>query len=203
MLKRFIDFLVALCTLLLLLPLMLVIAAIVRLTSPGPALFRQQRVGRQGRVFLIYKFRTMTHHTAPTVPLISADSDARITKSGYWLRASKLDELPQLFNVLMGDMSIVGPRPEVPKYVALYPEELRTIVLSVRPGITDEESIEFRNESAMLADASDPEQLYVTQIMPRKLELCAKYVAARTLLGDARIVCCTVWQVINKNRKRT
>lgn len=188
--KRLLDLAVAALGLLILSPLMLLIAATVRVDSRGPALFRQVRVGRGSRTFKLLKFRTM--QAASAGPLITAAGDRRVTRVGGFLRRSKLDELPQLFNVLAGDMSLVGPRPEVPRYVEMYPPELRSLVLSVRPGITDEASIEFRDESALLAGASDVEKVYVSEILPRKLELYARYVRNHSIRGDLRILLRTI-----------
>jgi len=188
MAKRAFDILVSAVALLILSPAFLLIALIIRLDSPGPAIFRQVRVARGGAPFRMLKFRTMRADTAVAGPLITVAGDSRITRFGRLLRSSKLDELPQLINVLRGDMSLVGPRPEVPKYVAMYPAELRDIVLSVRPGITDEASIEFHDESALLAGATDAEAAYIEQIMPRKLALYARYARHRTFFGDLRIV---------------
>jgi lipopolysaccharide/colanic/teichoic acid biosynthesis glycosyltransferase len=164
----------------------------VRLDSPGPAIFRQVRMGRGGRPFRMLKFRSMTCAQAPGAPLITAADDARVTRIGALLRRSKLDELPQLVNVLKGDMSFVGPRPELEKYVALYPTQLRDLILSVRPGITDEASIQFSNESHLLAGAADPESYYVQEILPRKLEIYARYARQRSFAGDLRILIHTV-----------
>ena len=188
MAKRAFDMLVSAVALLILSPAFLLIALIIRLDSPGPAIFRQVRVARGGVPFRMLKFRTMRADPVAAGPLITVAGDSRITPFGRLLRSSKLDELPQLINVLRGDMSLVGPRPEVPKYVAMYPAELRDIVLSVRPGITDEASIEFHDESALLAGATDAEATYVEQIMPRKLALYARYARHRTFFGDLRIV---------------
>lgn len=174
--------------LLLLAPLMVLVALWIWLDSPGPVLYRQVRVGRHGRPFTIHKFRTMRYEIQPEGPLITVGADVRITRAGHFLRASKLDELPQLFDVCRGAMSLVGPRPEVPRYVALYPEELRRKVLSVRPGITDLASIEFRDESRLLAHAMDPEQAYVNEVLPRKLRLAAQYVDQATLWTDVRLI---------------
>lgn len=196
MLKRALDLVTALLGLVLLSPVMLVIAAAVRLDSPGPAFFRQQRVARGGRIFEILKFRSMRDLPAGSGKLITVEHDSRITMVGAFLRRTKLDELPQLINVLKGDMSLVGPRPEVSKYVDLYPAEIRALVLSVRPGITDEASIEFRNESALLASAVDPESCYITEILPRKLEIYARYAQKHTLLGDLRILARTLLAVV-------
>ena len=186
--KRLFDLAVTLALLPLALPLMAAIALWVRLDSPGPALFRQQRVGRGGRLFRIHKFRTMHVAHDGGGPQITARSDVRITRAGRWLRATKLDELPQLIDVLKGDMSLVGPRPEVPRYMALYPDEARRLILSVRPGITDRAAIEFRDEEHLLASAADPERTYVEQIMPIKQRHYLDYVARHSVAGDLRIL---------------
>jgi lipopolysaccharide/colanic/teichoic acid biosynthesis glycosyltransferase len=186
MAKRLFDIALSALGLLLLAPLLLLVALWVKLDSPGPVLFRQQRVGRYGRPFLIHKFRTMRVDNAGLQ--ITVGADPRITRSGRLLRASKLDELPQLWDVLRGAMSLVGPRPEVPRYVALYPAELREIVLSVRPGITDIASLEFRSESELLARAVDPEREYVDVVMPKKLALARRYVETASLAQDLRII---------------
>jgi lipopolysaccharide/colanic/teichoic acid biosynthesis glycosyltransferase len=192
MAKRLFDILCAGVGLLLLSPLLLAVAVWVKLDSPGPVMFRQERVGRFGRSFRIHKFRTM-RVDAPTLgPQITIGDDARITRSGRWLRASKVDELPQLWDVLRGAMSLVGPRPEVPRYVAMYPAELRALVLSVRPGITDPASLSFRNESELLAQAEDPEREYVEVVMPMKLRLAADYVRNASLGGDIRLILATL-----------
>jgi lipopolysaccharide/colanic/teichoic acid biosynthesis glycosyltransferase len=193
--KRLFDLVAASASLLALSPLMAVIAVLVRHDSPGGALFRQTRVGRHGRPFTIYKFRTMRIDAAGL--LITTTSDDRVTKSGRWLRATKLDELPQLWNVARGDMSIVGPRPEVPEYVKQWPTDIRELVLSVRPGITDPASIEFRNESELLARASDAHAEYVSVILPRKLELYESYVRHRTFRGDIIIVLKTIGRILH------
>ena len=186
--KRLFDIAAAGLGLVLLAPLMLVLALWIRLDSPGPAFFRQERVGRHGAPFRIHKFRTMTYEPAPRGPQITVGADARITRAGAFLRRAKLDELPQLIDVLRGDMSIVGPRPEVPRYVALYPTELRAKVLSVRPGITDFASIEYRDESALLARAPDSEREYTEVVMPAKLRLAAQYVDQASLATDLCLI---------------
>ena len=198
--KRLFDLLLAGAGLLLLAPVLLLIALWVKLDSPGPIWFRQQRVGRYGVLFRIHKFRTM--HVAGgadgavdpelDVPLITVDTDPRITRAGQFLRRSKLDELPQLIDVLVGTMSLVGPRPEVPRYVALYPQHLRDKVLSVRPGITDPASIEYRDENALLAHASDPERVYIEEVMPAKLRHSARYVETMSLMTDLRLIGATL-----------
>jgi lipopolysaccharide/colanic/teichoic acid biosynthesis glycosyltransferase len=199
MAKRLLDLIASAVGLLLLAPLMFAIAVSIRIDSRGPALFRQVRVTRGGRLFKMLKFRSMHVTRADSGPLITAAADPRITNVGAFLRRSKLDELPQLLNVFKGDMSLVGPRPEVPKYVALYPPQLRDLILSVRPGITDEASIEFRNESALLAGAEDPESRYVVEILPRKLEIYARYARQHSLIGDVRILLRTVGLRLRKD----
>ncbi len=197
MIKRLFDLLLSALALLILSPLMLALGLAVRVGSSGPAIFRQVRVGRGGRPFRILKFRTMTTAQAADSPTVTTSDDARITRVGALLRRWKLDELPQLLNVLRGDMSLVGPRPEVPQYVALYPPQLRELILSVRPGITDEASIEFSNESVLLAGAPDPGKRYVEEVMPRKLELYARYARQHSLAGDLRILLRTIARVVH------
>jgi lipopolysaccharide/colanic/teichoic acid biosynthesis glycosyltransferase len=192
MAKRLFDLLCAGLGLGLLSPLLLLIALWIKLDSPGPVMFRQERVGRFGRPFHIHKFRTMRVDAPALGPQITIGADPRITRSGRFLRASKLDELPQLWDVLRGEMSLVGPRPEVPRYVALYPAELRELVLSVRPGITDPASLSFRHESELLAAAADPEREYVEVVMPAKLRLSAGYVRGAGLLSDLKLILATL-----------
>lgn len=187
--KRLLDMCIASLLLLLLLPLLLLIALLVWFSSPGPALFRQQRVGKGGRLFWLYKFRTM--YVNGGGPSITARGDARIAPLGRWLRRWKLDELPQLLNVVRGEMSLVGPRPEVPEYVQLYTEEQRQ-VLSVRPGITGITQLEFRHEEELLAGQEDMEAYYRHMILPAKLRLDLRYVQERTLLGDL----CLLWHTL-------
>ena len=189
-LKRLFDVAASAAGLLLLAPLLLAIAVWIRLDSPGPVFFRQERVGLRGQPFRIFKFRSMRADNAG--PQITVGADARITRSGRFSRAYKLDELPQLLNVLLGDMSIVGPRPEVPRYVALYPATVRDEVLSVRPGMTDWASVQYRSESALLAQSPDPERTYVETILPAKLVLCQQYVRERSLLLDLKIIAMTL-----------
>lgn len=167
---------------------MLLMAVWIRADSPGSALFRQTRVGLHGREFRILKFRTMRIHDGRDHPQLTVGQDARITPAGRFLRRWKLDELPQLLNVLRGEMSLVGPRPEVPRYVAHYPVQLRDTVLSVRPGITDLASIEFRNENELLGQAVDPERAYLEQILPIKLGYYVQYVRTRSMMVDVRIL---------------
>jgi lipopolysaccharide/colanic/teichoic acid biosynthesis glycosyltransferase len=192
MAKRLIDILLSGVGLLLCAPLLAACALGVRLDSPGPVLFRQERVGRGGRTFLILKLRTMRAAPAPGASQVTVAGDPRITRFGGWLRRTKLDELPQLWNVLAGDMSLVGPRPEVPRFVAHYPAEARAIVLSVRPGITDPASVRFRNEAELLAGSADPERDYVECILPEKIAAYVAYVRGRSFAVDLRILAATL-----------
>jgi lipopolysaccharide/colanic/teichoic acid biosynthesis glycosyltransferase len=194
--KRLFDLLLSSIGLLLLAPFLLLIALAVKLDSRGPVFFRQERVGRFGRPFFIHKFRTMRHEPAGGGLQITVGSDARITRSGRFLRASKLDELAQLIDVWLGTMSLVGPRPEVPRYVAHYPPALRDKVLSVRPGITDIASIEYRDESSVLARAADPEQAYIREILPHKLALAARYVDQASVWSDIRLIVRTIAAIV-------
>jgi lipopolysaccharide/colanic/teichoic acid biosynthesis glycosyltransferase len=189
--KRLFDIACALAGLILLAPLFALAALWIKLDSAGPVFFRQQRVGRHGKLFGIYKFRTMRPGPAASAQL-TVGRDRRITRAGQFLRHYKLDELPQLINVLQGAMSLVGPRPEVPRYVACYPPELRAIVLSVAPGITDWASILYREESAILGRAADPERTYVETILPAKLDYYVRYVRERSFWIDLRIIFSTL-----------
>jgi lipopolysaccharide/colanic/teichoic acid biosynthesis glycosyltransferase len=189
--KRLFDLVVALAGLILLAPLFALAALRIKLDSPGPVFFRQQRVGRHGKLFAIYKFRTMTAQPGNPAQL-TIGRDPRITGAGKFLRDHKLDELPQLINVLLGQMSLVGPRPEVPCYVACYPPEVRAIVLSVAPGITDWASILYREESAILGRAADPERAYLETILPTKLDYYVRYVRERSFRTDLQIIYTTL-----------
>lgn len=195
LMKRTFDLVMALVLLVLLSPVLLVLVAAVALSSPGGAFFRQIRVGRGGREFKLLKFRTMRPGSEAGGQLTIGGRDPRVTGVGYALRKTKLDELPQLWNVLIGEMSIVGPRPEVPKYVALYTPEQR-VVLSVRPGITGMASIDYIDENELLARAPDPEQAYIEQVMPAKLALDMRYVRERSLWLDLKILLTTARRVI-------
>jgi lipopolysaccharide/colanic/teichoic acid biosynthesis glycosyltransferase len=196
--KRLFDLLLAGAGLVILSPALVAIAAWVRLDSPGPALFRQERVGRFGRPFTMFKFRTMRAEPEPSGSLLTVAGDVRITRVGWLLRRTKFDELPQLINVIRGEMSLVGPRPEVARYVALYPPATRTTVLSVRPGITDDAALVFRNESALLG-ASNAEEVYISTILPRKLELYERYVAEQSLRTDLRLIFRTIRAIARRN----
>ena len=186
--KRLFDLLVAGLLLMLLSPLMLVLAVWIRLDSPGPVFFRQVRVGRHGVPFRIHKFRTMAVDAPQRGSALTMARDPRITRAGAWLRPRRLDELPQLIDVLQGTMSLVGPRPEVPEYVAHYPPSLRDAALSVRPGITSPGALEFLDEAAQLARAADPQREYIDVILPHKVRLAADYAAQASLGGDLRVL---------------
>jgi lipopolysaccharide/colanic/teichoic acid biosynthesis glycosyltransferase len=196
-LKRVLDVVVSLLTLMVLgLPLLL-LALWIRLDSRGSVLFRQIRVGRHGREFRIFKFRTMRVDAERTGGPLTIGADPRVTSAGAFLRRYKLDELPQLLNVLLGEMSLVGPRPEMPQYVARYPVEVRDIVLSVRPGITDTASIVFRNENELLSRSSDPEKTYIEEVLPVKLNHYMEYVHSRSFALDVKIAVRTLMAVFS------
>lgn len=184
--KRAFDLVFAALGLILTSPLLFIAAITVRFSGPGPLLFRQERIGRDFRPFTIYKFRTM-FDGAPTDPSLTVRGDKRVTPAGAWLRRLKLDELPQLFNVLKGEMSIVGPRPEVRRYVDLFRKDYADI-LRVRPGITDEASIAFRHEDMILTTAADPHVMYVKEVLPRKIDMAKEYVRHRSMRRDIVII---------------
>lgn len=188
MLKRTFDLLAAGAGLLALAPLFALLALLIKLDSPGPVFFRQWRVGRHGEPFRIFKFRTMTVQQQPGGPEVTVAGDARITRTGAVLRRWKLDELPQLIDVLRGTMSLVGPRPEVPRYVAHYPPAWRERLLSVRPGITDFASVRYRDENELLARAENPEREYIDVVLPAKLRYALHYVDNPSLASDLRVL---------------
>jgi len=189
--KRLFDLFWTLAGLCLLWPIFLLIALLIRLDDGGPVFFRQERVGHKGKPFHIWKFRTMVVDAEKLGMPITIGRDPRITSVGFWLRKYKLDELPQLFNVLTGEMSLVGPRPEVPDYVALYTPEQRA-VLELRPGITDPASIKYRDENELLAQAPAPEQTYIEEIMPAKIQLNLEYASRATIWSDFLIILRTI-----------
>lgn len=194
--KRFFDLLVSLIALIVLSPLFLVIALIIVFSDKGSVFFRQVRVGLNGTPFKIYKFRTMKMEAPKLGPQITVGGrDPRITSIGYYLRKYKIDELPQLINVFLGDMSFVGPRPEVPHYVEMYNEEQKA-VLKVRPGITDIASIEYIDENELLGKASDPEKMYIEQIMPEKLRLNREYLQRANFCSDLGLIFKTLAKII-------
>jgi lipopolysaccharide/colanic/teichoic acid biosynthesis glycosyltransferase len=186
MAKRAFDLFFSSLGLILLSPLIGAASIGIKLSSPGPVFFRQERTGMHFKTFRIYKFRTMLDG-AVSDPPITVLGDPRVTKFGRFLRRTKLDELPQLINVFKGEMSLVGPRPEVPHYVEMFRSDYEEI-LHVRPGITDEASIEFRHEDALLASAADPQELYIRKVLPRKIELAKKYVGNGRLADDLSII---------------
>jgi lipopolysaccharide/colanic/teichoic acid biosynthesis glycosyltransferase len=188
--KRTFDVVLAACGLIVLAPIIGVAAVLIRIDSPGPALFTQVRIGRGFRPFLIYKLRTMFADTHQGRAL-SVGADARITRVGRVLRHTKLDELPQLFNVLRGDMSLVGPRPELSRYVELFRADYAEI-LEARPGLTDLASIKYRDEAALLARSSDPEAEYVQRILPDKIRLGQEYVRRSSIMFDIRLIAATL-----------
>ncbi len=186
--KRLVDLCAALAGLVVLSPLFLLITILIKRDSSGPVFFRQTRIGLRGEPFRIHKFRTMATPPPAKDLQLTVGADPRITGTGRWLRNYKLDELPQLIDVVRGKMSLVGPRPEVPKYVEHYPPDVKRTVLSVRPGITDNASIAYRDESDILAKSGDPEREYIEKIMPGKLEYYMRYVEERSMLGDLAII---------------
>ena len=190
MIKCF-DFVFSLVGLVILFPFFLLLALLIKLTSKGPVFFKQTRVGKDGKDFKVYKFRTMYADADKRGLLTVGGKDARVTEMGYYLRKFKLDELPQLINVVKGEMSIVGPRPEVRRYVEMYSEE-QLKALKVLPGITDYASIEYRNENDLLADAINPEEFYVKEIMPKKIELNFKYINNRSIAEYFKLIARTV-----------
>jgi lipopolysaccharide/colanic/teichoic acid biosynthesis glycosyltransferase len=196
--KRIIDVAFSVLALVATSPLWLVIAVIVKIDSRGPVLFRQERVGRRGQSFRIAKFRTMT--VANDGPLVTASGDNRVTRAGKWLRAAKADEIPQFLNVIVGEMSLVGPRPEVPAYVAKWSDSDRDTILSVRPGITDPASIKFRGESGVLASQADPEAYYVDVLLPMKAQMYVDYVNHQSVKSDLGILFKTVVAVARPGR---
>ena len=193
--KRAMDIVLSAAALCVLWPVFLLIALAIVIDDPGPVFYRQVRVGRGGRPFRIFKFRTMVVDADKKGLSITVGRDSRITRVGAFLRKTKLDELAQLLNVLCGQMSFVGPRPEVPRYVELYTPYQRQVLL-VRPGITDYASIAYRNENDLLAGAKDPERMYIETVMPDKIELNMKYLKEISPLTDIRLILKTVLAVI-------
>ena len=194
-LKRAMDIAISGCALLVIWPVLLLIALAIKIDDPGPVFYRQVRVGKDGKEFRIYKFRTMIVDADKKGLAITVGRDNRITRMGRLLRKTKLDELAQLINVFTGEMSFVGPRPEVPKYVNMYTPYQRQVLL-VRPGITDYASIAYRNENDLLEGADDPERMYIDVIMPDKIELNMKYLREISPLADIRLIFSTIIAVI-------
>jgi len=196
--KRLFDFIASFCGLILLSPVFVLAALWIKIDSRGSIFFRQERVGFQGEGFRIHKFRTMVLDAEKKGKQITVGADSRITTVGRALRKYKLDELPQLIDVLIGDMSLVGPRPEVPKYIDCYSDDEKHDVLSVKPGITDNASIEFRDESELLASSKDPEAAYINEVLPKKIALYRKYVKERSFFGDVAIIFKTIFLIVKK-----
>jgi lipopolysaccharide/colanic/teichoic acid biosynthesis glycosyltransferase len=194
--KRALDLSLSIGGLVLALPLLVVCSIAIKLDSPGPSLFRQIRIGRHGQPFVIFKFRTMVASSGASGSKITASGDPRVTRIGRWLRATKLDEVPQLFNVLRGDMSLVGPRPELPEYVAGYsPNQKR--ILEFKPGITGPASLGFIREEELLADQANPDLFYRYSILPRKLALDLAYCTEASFGHDLRLLLLTVVRVLS------
>lgn len=185
--KRLFDFMIALLGLVLLFPLFLVVSFLIKINDRGPVFFNQKRVGRGGKLFLLYKFRSMKVLESAKEGIFEPGNISRITPFGKYLRKTKIDELPQLFNVLIGDMSLVGPRPEVEKWVTVYPDRWRK-VFSVKPGMTDKASIVYWNEESILVGSENPEKTYEETILPKKLELYEDYVANNSFFGDLKLI---------------
>lgn len=193
--KRLFDLFFSTIGIILLSPIFIIIAILIKIDSKGTILYKQERIGKNGIPFFVLKFRTMIPDAFAKGALTVGSRDPRVTNVGYYLRKYKLDELPQLFNVLFGEMSFVGPRPEVKKYTDLYNEEQRK-VLSVKPGITDYASIKFRNENDLLAVSDNPEKLYIEEIMPQKLDLNMKYINDNHVFKDIQIIFQTFYTII-------
>lgn len=194
--KRLFDILASSFGLMMISPLFLILAIWIKLDSKGPVFYKQERVGRGNKDFKLYKFRSMRIGADKDGLLTIGGRDSRLTRSGYYIRKYKLDEFPQLINVLKGDMSLVGPRPEVRKYVEMYTLE-QMHVLDVRPGITDAASIKYRNENEMLENAENPDDYYINVIMQDKLRINLEYVKNHSFLYDIKLIFSTFWAIIN------
>lgn len=200
--KRLVDVLFGLFLLTVFAIPMLCIAVAIRLTDKGTILYKQTRIGRYGKEFFVFKFRTMYSDADKRGPLITSSDDTRITPIGKFLRDNKLDELPQFINVVKGDMSLVGPRPQVPRFVEHYPAELKDLVLSVRPGVTGPTQLAFRNEEEMLEGKVDREGYYIRELLPSKCQMDAEYVLTRSGRSDGRAVYDTMAEVFGKLPKK-
>jgi lipopolysaccharide/colanic/teichoic acid biosynthesis glycosyltransferase len=195
LLKRTFDIVVSCISLIIFSPLFIIISVYILFDSTGSVFYKQERVGKNKRIFYLYKFRTMIKDASKNGLLTVGAKDSRITKPGYFLRKYKLDELPQLYNVLIGDMSIIGPRPETPNHVELYNSE-QLNVLSVRPGLTEPASLEYINESEILAQYPNPHEAYINIIMPAKLNLNAKYISEQSFIKDLKLILKTVVKIV-------
>ena len=197
MVKRAFDVFVSGTGLIILFPVFVVLAIIIKIDSIGSIFYVQERVGKCGKLFMLFKFRTMSIGADKSTAITVGNRDSRITSFGYYLRKFKLDELPQLLNVFIGDMSLVGPRPELKKFVDIYTAEQRAII-TVKPGITDYASIEYRNENELLEGKSDPVEFYIREIMPVKLELNSKYIKEQSFWLDLKIIFETLFSILKK-----
>jgi len=200
MIKRIFDIVFSLLGLIITFPVFIVLALAIILESRGGIFYKQERIGKNFKPFILYKFRSMYTGSDKKGLLTVGEKDNRITKVGYFIRKYKLDELAQLINVLKGDMSLVGPRPEVKKYVDLYNDEQKKVLL-VKPGITDYASIEYFNENKLLENSPDPEKTYIEEIMPHKLKLNLKYIEDQSLLTDLKIILKTIFKIFNRNQR--
>lgn len=187
LMKRIFDIVFSIIGIIIFSPILIIISILIKIDSKGPIIFKQKRMGKNMKEFYIYKFRTMFTHADKNLLLTVGNNDNRITKIGYWLRKFKIDELPQLFNVLKGDMSFVGPRPEVEKYVKFYTEEEKRI-FALKPGITDYSSIHFRNENELLKDKENPEEFYIKNLLPLKLKMNLEYLDDNSVGKDIKII---------------
>ncbi len=195
--KRCFDVFFAISGILLCTPLWVILPLFILLDSPGNPFFKQIRVGRNNIDFKLFKFRSMRNDSEKRGLLTIGSSDSRITRTGYYLRKFKIDELPQLFNILKGDMSFVGPRPEVRKYVEMY-DEIQRRILGIKPGLTDYASLQYINENELLKNSPEPEKLYITEIMPAKIRLNLKYMEEMSVLTDIRILMRTVLEIFKR-----
>jgi lipopolysaccharide/colanic/teichoic acid biosynthesis glycosyltransferase len=195
MFKRLVDIFFSLVGLIILLPFLIIISLLIVIDSPGGIIYKQVRVGKGSKDFYLFKFRSMKINADKSGLLTVGGRDSRITRMGYYIRKYKIDELPQLLNVFYGDMSLVGPRPEVRKYVDMYTDEQKK-VLSVKPGITDYASIEYSNENEILGKAENPEAVYIQQIMPAKLILNLKYIVDQGIVTDFKIILKTIVKIL-------
>lgn len=193
--KRVFDIIASFCGLIILSPMLLMVGLAIKIDSKGPVFFKQKRVGKNNKIFEIYKFRTMVTDAEKLGKQITVGNDSRITRVGKFIRKCKLDEFPQLINVLKGEMSLVGPRPEVPRYVELY-DEYQSQILLVQPGITDYASIEYRNENEILGNSKNPEKTYIEEIMPTKIELNMRYIRNISLFEDVKLIINTILAIV-------
>jgi len=197
LLKRGFDILFSLVGIIIFSPLFVVIGILIKIDSTGTVFFRQERIGKDFRPFKILKFRTMTVDVHENAPLITVSGDKRVTRIGKFLRKTKIDELPQLINVLKGEMSFVGPRPEVPMYVEMFRDDYKEI-LTVRPGITDYATVEFRDEEGVLKKYGNTEIGYINEVLPRKIELYKKYLKEKCLITDLKLIFLTLFRIVKQ-----